>query len=230
LGGARVIFVRDDRRGNAPVRSADRSLAAGPDRHLPFSLYKKGDFPESTSSAKAERSGIWAVVQDAQGRDGGNQVVTLADLLAGHGLVELTDTLDTVPTGWVADVCRGRASTWPPADEYWRDAWPAQEVEPGVLERRAARTAAAVKHAAAQMAEVGRLDVAERSGLTEHRLAQRLKISRAQLADVSFRLWRSTFSEERDRRAGPDANQQKRGQVSRALQAELEKVLGDGNG
>ena len=80
------------------------------------------------------------------------------------------------------------------------------------------------------MAEVGRLDVAERSGLTEHRLAQRLKISRAQLADVSFRLWRSTFSEERDRRAGPDANQQKRGQVSRALQAELEKVLGDGNG
>jgi hypothetical protein len=148
----------------------------------------------------------------------------------GHGFVELTDTLDTVPTGWVADVCRGRASTWPPADEYWRDAWPAQEVEPGMLERRAARTAAAVKHAAAQIAEVGRLDVAERSGLTEHRMAQRLKISRAQLADVSFRLWRSTFSEERDRRAGPDANQQKRGHVSRALQAELEKVLGDGNG
>jgi len=169
-----------------------------------------------------------ALQMAAQERES-TQGVTLADLLAGHGFVELTDILDTVPTGWVADVCRGRASTWPPADEYWRDAWPVQEVEPGVLKRRAARTAAAVKQAAAQMAEVGELDVAERSGLTEHRLAQRLDISRALLADVSYRLWNGTFSEERDRRAGAEANQQKRGRVSRELRAELEEALTDGN-
>lgn len=69
----------------------------------------------------------------------------------------------------------------------------------------------------------------QRSGLTEDRLAQRLGISRDRLAAVSFRLWQSTFSEERDRRAGPDANQQKRGRVSRELRAELEEALGNGN-
>ena len=69
----------------------------------------------------------------------------------------------------------------------------------------------------------------ERSGLTEHRLAKRLSISHARLAHVSFQLWQSTFSEERDRRAGTDANQQKRGRVSRELRAELEKALADGN-
>jgi hypothetical protein len=68
-----------------------------------------------------------------------------------------------------------------------------------------------------------------RSGLTEDRLARRLAVSRTQLADESFRLWRSTFSEERDRRAGPGANQQKKGRISRELRAELEKVLTDGN-
>jgi hypothetical protein len=46
---------------------------------------------------------------------------------------------------------------------------------------------------------------------------------------VSFQLWQGTFTEERDRRAGPDANQQKRGRISRDLRAELEKALADGN-
>jgi transcriptional regulator with XRE-family HTH domain len=69
----------------------------------------------------------------------------------------------------------------------------------------------------------------QRSGLAEERLAKSLGISHSRLADASFQLWHSTFSEERDRRAGPDANQQKKGRVSRELRAELQKVLGDGN-
>jgi hypothetical protein len=43
-------------------------------------------------------------------------------------------------------------------------------------------------------------------------------------------LWHGTFSEERDRRAGPDATQQKKGRISRELRTELEKALTDGNG
>ena len=39
----------------------------------------------------------------------------------------------------------------------------------------------------------------------------------------------ATFSNERDRRAGPDANRQKRGQVTRQLKAELQKAITDGN-
>jgi transcriptional regulator with XRE-family HTH domain len=71
--------------------------------------------------------------------------------------------------------------------------------------------------------------LARHEGLTEHRLARRLKISEARLTHVSFQLWQSTFTEERDRRAGPDSNQQKRGQVSRELRAEIEEALADGN-
>ena len=43
----------------------------------------------------------------------------------------------------------------------------------------------------------------------------------------ALRLWRKPFSQERDRLAGPDANKQKRGQVSRTLRAELEKAIAD---
>jgi hypothetical protein len=72
--------------------------------------------------------------------------------------------------------------------------------------------------------------VRQRSGLTEDRIAQRLRVSRDRLAATSFRLWDGrTFGEERDRRAGPDANPQKRGRVTRELRAELEKALADGN-
>ncbi|MGH3635345.1 MAG: helix-turn-helix domain-containing protein [Mycobacterium sp.] len=71
--------------------------------------------------------------------------------------------------------------------------------------------------------------LARHQGLTEHRLARRLGISPDRLAEASFRLWQNTFSEERDRRAGPDANQQKRGRVSRELRAELEKALVNGH-
>jgi transcriptional regulator with XRE-family HTH domain len=66
-------------------------------------------------------------------------------------------------------------------------------------------------------------------GLTEHRLAKRLGMSTFVLASLSAELWQHTFSEERDRRAGPDANQQKRGRVSRELRAELEEALADGD-
>lgn len=70
----------------------------------------------------------------------------------------------------------------------------------------------------------------QRSGADEDEIAQQLSISGDRLAAASFRLWEGrTFSEERDRRAGPDANQQKRGRVSRELRAELEKALANGN-
>lgn len=68
-----------------------------------------------------------------------------------------------------------------------------------------------------------------RSGVTEDRLARQLGIDRARLADLSYLLWQSTFSDERDRRAGSDANQQKKGRISREMRAELEKELADGD-
>jgi hypothetical protein len=66
-----------------------------------------------------------------------------------------------------------------------------------------------------------------RSGLAEDRLAKRLNITRERLAETCWRLWQRSFTEERDRRAGRDANAQRRGQVARTLQAELERQLED---
>jgi hypothetical protein len=68
-----------------------------------------------------------------------------------------------------------------------------------------------------------------RSGLAEQRLAKALSIGDARLAELSSQLWHSSFSEERDRRAGPGANQQKKARVSRELRVEIEKALADGD-
>jgi transcriptional regulator with XRE-family HTH domain len=73
------------------------------------------------------------------------------------------------------------------------------------------------------------IDWPETLGLTEQRIAATLGISTERLGAESLRLWNATFSKERDRRAGPDANRQKRGQVTRQLKAELQKAITDGD-
>jgi hypothetical protein len=67
------------------------------------------------------------------------------------------------------------------------------------------------------------------SGATEEKMRKSLGISSDALATWSQTLWKRSFSEERDRRAGPGANAQKRGQVSRQLKAELQKAISDGH-
>ena len=67
------------------------------------------------------------------------------------------------------------------------------------------------------------------SGATEDRVRKSLGISSDDLAAGSQALWKRSFAEERDRRAGPGANAQKRGQISRQLKAELQKAINDGH-
>ena len=73
------------------------------------------------------------------------------------------------------------------------------------------------------------LELVRRRGLDEQRVAKRLGISDYVLAAASLSLWRQSFSDERDDRAGPDANAQRRGRVARELQAELREALTRGN-
>ena len=54
--------------------------------------------------------------------------------------------------------------------------------------------------------------IAKAQGATEERMSKALRISPSTLADLTTALWKSTFSDERDRRAGAGANAQKRGQ------------------
>lgn len=72
-------------------------------------------------------------------------------------------------------------------------------------------------------------DKLQRSGLAEQRLAKALSIGESRLAELSSQLWRNTFSEERDRRAGIGADQQKKARVSRELRSEIEKALTGGH-
>jgi transcriptional regulator with XRE-family HTH domain len=72
-------------------------------------------------------------------------------------------------------------------------------------------------------------DWSQMLGLTEERLAAGLGISTDRLGAEALRLWNTTFSAQRDRLAGPDANPQRKGRITRQLKAELEKVLTDGD-
>lgn len=62
-------------------------------------------------------------------------------------------------------------------------------------------------------------------GLAEQRIAKDLGIAVGTLAYMAAHLWKRTFSEERDARAGSDANAQKRGRVSRQMKSELQSAL-----
>ena len=55
------------------------------------------------------------------------------------------------------------------------------------------------------------------------RACRDIGVTRERGATMMARLWGRTFTEERDGRAGPDANAQRRGQISRALKTELAK-------
>lgn len=62
---------------------------------------------------------------------------------------------------------------------------------------------------------------------TDHdqRIAKSLDLSVSDLYSWAVKLWGQPFAEERDARAGKDANAQKRGRVTRELKAELKAVL-----
>jgi hypothetical protein len=162
--------------------------------------------------------------------------VTLEDLVTSDGFVVLTDRLD--PKGAVlAAIVRGerswrrlRAKDVGYFAEMAADPGFSQKLQSGI-ERMRAESARYPWLDDAPTADV--VAILERSGLYEDRLAKRLGISHELLAAFSWQLWRRSFSDERDERAGPDANAQTRGRISRILQTELrtqlEKAATDGD-
>lgn len=152
----------------------------------------------------------------------------LADLVRFDGNVVLApdgpDPLGAV----VADVCGGRPWPLDPVELMGADEAGVYGVYKIVVDSALAG-AIVDGYLDPDVTAVDLEQMRQRSGTVEDRLAQRLQVSRDRLAAVSFRLWHHTFSEERDRRGGPKANPQKRGRISRELQAELEKALADGN-
>lgn len=75
--------------------------------------------------------------------------------------------------------------------------------------------------------------VRQAGGEAEQRAAQSLGITGRRFKELAAELWGRPFAEERDARAGTDANAQKRGRVARQLKAEMQAALEDrvrGNG
>jgi transcriptional regulator with XRE-family HTH domain len=156
--------------------------------------------------------------------------VTPADLVVSDGFVAVTEEFD--PTGAALhDVLSGKrrwdevvivADDTGYTSRLAADPEFAKKIADGLAKRPGDRRYADIP-------TDDYLAIEERSGLDEERLAKRLGIDRHQLAIESYLLWGCAFSDERDRLAGPDANAQKRGRISRTLQAELEKELADGH-
>lgn len=125
--------------------------------------------------------------------------VFLADLFEGEGDVELTDAV-TLPLETLRSALRGnvvRSSTPALADV-----------------KRAVRWFSARRRRPRQPAESD-IRMARSAGDPDIAL------------ETMLELWGRFFSEERDRRAGADANAQRKGQISRALKAELREAMGN---
>ncbi len=60
---------------------------------------------------------------------------------------------------------------------------------------------------------------------SDTRMCKAIGVGRELGAALMTKLWNKPFSEERDRRAGPDAKAQRKGQISRQLKADLEKAI-----
>lgn len=67
--------------------------------------------------------------------------------------------------------------------------------------------------------------IAAAAGVAERRLCKDFSLRPHVLAALSHHLWGKSFSEERDGRAGEDANAQRRGRISREMKQEIEAYL-----
>lgn len=163
-----------------------------------------GDFESGRSAPKFATVVTVAValqwaLEDAEPSADAPAVISLAHLVAFDGFVTLTDTFKVFGSDLV-QWCAGRAPTLTTSEFY--------------------------QHLKLQGVVVDAVDVlTQAAGLAEQRQAKRMGIEPEQFAALSLVLWQRSFSDERDRRAGDDANPQKRGQVTRAMQAELDDEL-----
>jgi len=150
------------------------------------------------------------------------QSVSLADLVRADGLIRINDKLEVKAGKLVESVSES------PVD-----------LTLGDLPGGVARAVDAVRKMTAELSELpdylqdmpvtDARETMDNTGEAEARIAKGLGISALRMRWESAYLWKNSFSAERDRRAGPDANAQKRGRVSRELKAELRASISRGN-
>ncbi|MGW5314514.1 helix-turn-helix domain-containing protein [Nocardia thailandica] len=170
---------------------------------------------------------VYCIALDIAGAEG----IRLADLFDGDTAVKLTDTGPPVYVSALHRVFSGAPIAFGPGDLHG---------VPTSSEELSQRVAEILREAVAknfpnddhlppgvtESQKVATL-VFQRgeTGLADERAAKKLGLSTDELTVWSNRLWRKTFSAERDARAGDAANAQVKGQVTRALLAEIRNAL-----
>jgi hypothetical protein len=159
---------------------------------LPWTTGRVGDFEAGRVAPSVPT--LYAVALALQHVTG--QQVTLADLFAGSGDVQLNDKL-TVDVSALANAMTGRAVIATAAQQVLFD-----------LERAVPRR---------KLASLLAVECRD----SDTRMLRSMGVTPERGTAAMAKLWGRTFSAERDRRAGPDANAQRKGQVSRQLRDEL---------
>jgi transcriptional regulator with XRE-family HTH domain len=181
--------------------TAERFAAAAGSVGLPWTTGRVGDFEHGR--IPADLSTIYAAavaLGDVIGRP-----VTLPELLVTDEPVTINDTLTIAPTALLGEIVpvAGQLSGKGELSGVVAPAVPGPFRGKGELSGR-------------------RAPVLE----TDYRMCRNIKVDRETGVAAMAALWGHPFSAERDHRAGPDANQQRRGIVARQLKAELKEALG----
>ncbi|MBF6071871.1 hypothetical protein IU436_29595 [Nocardia farcinica] len=149
-----------------------------------------------------------------------SRTVGIAELFEGDATVRINDRM-TLHRGALHDIFAGRELTGIPFTEN-------EKLDVQAIMRVVRAETDRMRRFAEKYGDVGMplMLHAERSiGLAEKRAAEDLGVKPATVAHAAVYMWRRTFSEERDRRAGANASPQKLGQVSRQLKAEIRAAL-----
>jgi hypothetical protein len=192
--------------------AADKSLedvaTAARSYGLRWSTGSVGDFEGGRATASLKNLlVVAAVLRDVTGRP-----ITLVDLFAGNGSVDITDNLP-VELSELRDMLAGQPVRMLPQQgvritvklsgppvPYWPEG--VRGVDPSVHKRV--------------------LDALSESDV---RMCKNIGVDPFVGAAAMAKLWGKTFTAERDERAGLDANAQRRGRISRQLKAKLQELI-----
>ncbi|AGB26290.1 hypothetical protein Mycsm_06131 [Mycobacterium sp. JS623] len=188
---------------------------------LPWTSGRVGDFEAGrTAPSLPTLIAAAAALGDAIGRP-----VSLAELVAGNGRVQINDKLSLDKSALHAALSGGSlgAELVAASDEtsFLQENLATMPMEISTVHwpKRLRAITQGLRSAVLR-------DFSE----SDARMCKNIGVSEVLGATAMAALWRRTFTAERDHRAGPDANAQRRGQISRQLKADLQQVINDGDG
>lgn len=140
--------------------------------------------------------------------------VTMTDLLQSDQPIRISDTYSAT----------SEVIIWALAGNEFDDD---HNIEPTDLQSLVSDASAAIHQEQFASSSSPRVTYPEVAAVTEQerRVAHDLEVAPVVLQYWAVHLWQRPFEDERDRRAGPDANAQKRGRVTRQLKAEIQSAI-----